>query len=116
MLNKYYIGPILSDMSSCGIYLSYNPYCRNRQYSYVYVCIGYIYLTKYDLMLYHPSALYLTPPWGVSTNQGKDIRAYVNGVRAWFLSLNPGSCSGCFDFSKFPTETQGKYENASAPL
>ena len=45
-------------------------YCRNRQYSYVYVC-GYLYyIMIYVYYLYHPSDSYFTPPWGVSTNQG----------------------------------------------
>ena len=80
-----------------------NPYCRNRQYSYVYVCIGYIYLTKYDLMLYHPSYLFLTPPWGARIKI-KYKRAHTR--------------KGCkiMQIRKIPTETQGKYENASAPL
>ena len=36
------------------------------------------------LYYYHPSYSYFTPPWGVSTNQGKDIRAYVNGFDFYF--------------------------------
>ena len=49
---------------------------------YVYIYIISIYITK--ILWFHPSAYYFTPPWGVSTNQGKDIRAYVNGFDFYF--------------------------------
>ena len=46
----------------------------------------YLYL-MIRLISYHPSDSYFTPPWGVSTNQGKDIRAYVNGFDFYFSSV-----------------------------
>ena len=46
-----------------------------------------IYLSNMSMISYHPSDSYFTPPWGVSTNQGKDIRAYVNGFDFYFSSV-----------------------------
>jgi hypothetical protein len=62
--------------------------CHNRQSSYIYVYLIWLYQSNCKILWYHPSIYYFTPPWGVSTNQGKDIRAYVNGWDFYFSSAN----------------------------
>ena len=73
-------------MISCdniGLYQMNNPH--------MWCVCRYIY--SYDIDWYHSTPLdyYLTPPWGVSTNQGKDIRAYVKGFDFDFSSANLNS-------------------------